>query len=71
MATNNTVTDLTTQTLMNPVLTIESSYTTAIDNNNSELVQNVMRKFQLQKSDYMFLKNILRVLETEHMQMIS
>jgi hypothetical protein len=71
MATNNTVTDLTTQTLMNPVLTIESSYTTAIDNNNSELVQNVMRKFQLQKSDYMFLKNILCVLETEHMQMIS
>ncbi len=69
MATNNTVTDLTTQTLMNPILTMESSYTSAIDN-SSELVQNVMRKFQLQKSDYMFLKNILHVLETEHMQMI-
>ncbi len=65
MATNNTVTDLTGQTL-----TMESSYTSTMDN-NSELIQNVLRKFQLQKSDYMFLKNILRVLETEHMQMIN
>lgn len=70
MATNNTVTDLTGETLMNPVLTIESSYTTATDN-SSELVQNVLKKFQLQKSDYLFLKNILRTLETEHMQMIN
>jgi hypothetical protein len=49
---------------------MESSYTTSIDN-GSELVQNIMRKFQLKKSDYMFLKNILRVLETEHMQIIN
>lgn len=63
------MTDLTGQTLIPPTLTMESSYTSAIDP-SSELVQNVLRKFQLQKSDYMFLKNILRVLETEHMQMI-
>jgi hypothetical protein len=49
---------------------MESSYTSTMDN-SSELVQNVIRKFQLQRSDYMFLKNILRVLETEQMQMIS
>ena len=70
MTTNNTVTEFSSETLINPILTIESSYTTAIDN-SSELVQNVIRKFQLQRSDYMFLKNILRVLETEQMQMIS
>lgn len=69
MATNNTVTDLTGPSLLNPSLTMESSYTSAIDP-SSELVQNVLRKFQLQKSDYMFLRNILRVLEAEHMQMI-
>ncbi|CAF1397090.1 unnamed protein product [Adineta steineri] len=68
--TNHTVTGLPAQSLMNSVLTIESTYTTAIDN-SSELVQNVIRKFQLQRSDYMFLKNILRVLETEQMQMIN
>jgi len=44
-------------------------YTSTMDN-SSELVQNVIRKFQLQISDYMFLKNILSVLETEQMQMI-
>ncbi len=49
---------------------MESSYTSAIDN-SSDIIQNVMRKFQLQKSDYLFLKNILRVLETEHMQMMN
>ncbi len=70
MATNNTVTDLTTETFINPILTIESSYTTAIDR-PSELVQNVLRKFQLENSDYIFLKNLLCVLETEHMQMIN
>lgn len=63
------MTDLTEHTLMNPTSTMESSYTSAIDP-SSELVQNVLRKFQLQKSDYIFLKNLLRVLETEHMQMI-
>lgn len=69
MATNNTVTDLPGHILINPTLTMESSYTSAIDP-SSELVQNVLRKFQLQKSDYTFLRNILRVLEAEHMQMI-
>ncbi len=68
--TNTTVTELPIQTLMNPTLTTESTYTSAIDN-SSELVQNVIRKFQLQRSDYMFLKNILRVLETEQVQMIN
>ncbi len=68
--TNATVTDLPIQTLMSPTLTTESTYTSAIDN-SSELVQNVIRKFQLQRSDYMFLKNILRVLETEQVQMIN
>jgi hypothetical protein len=61
------MTDLTTPTITNPM---ESSYTSAIDN-SSDIIQNVMRKFQLQKSDYLFLKNILRVLETEHMQMMN
>lgn len=50
--------------------TLDSAYTSAVDN-SSELVQNVLRRFQLQRSDYMFLKNILRVLETEQMQMIG
>jgi hypothetical protein len=68
MATNNTMTDLIIQT--NPISTMDSSYTSAIDN-NSDIIQNVIRKFQLQKSDYLFLKNILRVLETEHMQMMN
>ncbi len=67
MATNNTITGYPSPSILTP---IESSYTSAIDH-SSELVQNVIRKFQLQRSDYMFLKNILRVLETEQMQMIS
>ena len=71
MATTHTVTDLPTQTLINPILTIESSYTSTTVDNSSELIQNIMRKFQLQRSDYSFLKNILYVLETEQMQMIS
>jgi hypothetical protein len=70
MTTNHTVTEFSSDTFMNPILTIEPSYTTAIDN-SSDLVQNVIRKFQLQRSDYMFLKNILHVLESEQMQMIS
>jgi hypothetical protein len=70
MATNHTVTDLTTESIINPISAMESSYTSVIDN-NSDIVQNILRKFQLQKSDYLFLKNILRVLETEHMQMMN
>jgi DNA replication protein DnaD len=68
--TNDTVTDLTTQTITDQILTIESLYTSTMDNNSSELIQNVIQKFQLQKSDYIFLKNILSVLETEQMQMV-
>lgn len=70
MATNHTVTDLTTETLMNPILTIDSFDTTTVEK-NSDLIQNILKKFQLQKSDYVFLKNILCILETEHMQMIN
>jgi len=68
--TNDTVTDLTTQTITDQILTIESLYTSTMDNNSSELIQNVIQKFQLQKSDYIFLKNILSVLETEQMEMV-
>lgn len=64
------MTDLTEHTLTNPILSMESSYTTALDH-SSELVQSVLRKFHLQKSDYLFLKNILRILEIEHMQMLN
>ena len=67
METTNTITGYPSSPILTP---IESSYTSAIDY-SSELVQNVIRKFQLQRSDYMFLKNILRVLETEQMEMIS
>ncbi|UJR31107.1 hypothetical protein I4U23_018615 [Adineta vaga] len=69
-ATNHTVTDLSPQTLTTPSITNESPYTSSVDN-SSELVQNILRRFHLQRSDYMFLKNILRVLETEQMQMIG
>ncbi|CAF1037199.1 unnamed protein product [Adineta ricciae] len=69
-ATGHTITDLSPQPLTNPSMTSESLYATAIDN-SSELVQNVLRRFQLQRSDYMFLKNILRVLETEQLQVID
>ena len=69
-ATGHTITDLSPQPLTTPSMTSESLYATAIDN-SSELVQNVLRRFQLQKSDYMFLKNILRVLETEQLQVID
>ncbi|CAF4065204.1 unnamed protein product, partial [Rotaria sordida] len=70
MGTNNTVTELPTQTLINSMLSNDSSHTIQIDH-NSELVQNILRKFQLQRSDYMFLENILRVLEREQKQMIG
>ncbi|CAF3047616.1 unnamed protein product [Rotaria sp. Silwood2] len=70
MGTNNTVTELPTQTLISSMLSNESSQTTQIDH-SSELVQDILRRFQLQRSDYMFLENILRVLEREQKQMIG
>ena len=68
--TNHTITDLSPEPLTTSAMTKESLYASAADN-SSELVQKVLRKFQLQRSDYMFLKNILCVLETEQMQMIG
>jgi len=62
MATNNTVMDST-----NNLFTNNSQH----DDLNSEFIQSILRKLQLEKSDYSFLKNILRVLESEQEQMIS
>ncbi|CAF1466136.1 unnamed protein product [Rotaria sp. Silwood1] len=70
MTTNNTVTELPIHALISSMLSNESSHTTQIDH-NSELIQDILRKFQLQRSDYMFLENILRVLEREQKQMIG
>ena len=36
---------------------------------NTELVQNILKKFQLQRSDYLFFKNILRILANEQQEM--
>lgn len=52
------------------MLTPDSSNLSPIDH-NSELVENILRKFHLQRSDYMFLENILRVLEREQKQVIG
>ncbi|CAF2126974.1 unnamed protein product [Rotaria magnacalcarata] len=70
MATTNTATELPTQAMTNSMLPNELMHPLQIDH-NSELVQNILRKFHLQKSDYMFLENILRVLERERKQMIG
>lgn len=61
MATNNTVTDSTNTLFAN----------NSQNDLNSEYVQTILRKFQLEKSDYSFLKNILRVLQSEQEQMIN
>ncbi|CAF3152067.1 unnamed protein product [Rotaria socialis] len=70
MATTNTATQLPTHIMTNSMLSNEFIHSLQIDH-NSELVQNILRKFHLQKSDYMFLENILRVLERERKQMIG
>lgn len=36
---------------------------------NTDLVQNIMKKFQMQRADYLFFKNILRILENEQREM--
>ena len=61
MGTNHTVTDL-------PNAKLESSFASS-NEHSSELVQNILRKFQLQRADYMFLKNILGILENEQREM--
>ena len=68
MATNHTVTDLPTQTLMNPMSAVDYPSVSTTES-SSELVQNVLKRFQLQRSDYTFLKNILRTLEVEQREM--
>ena len=66
-ATCPTATGLLTSTLVSSTLTTKSLHI----NQTSELVQKVLRKFQLQPSDYLFLENILRVLEREQNQRID
>lgn len=66
MATSNTAIEFGTHTTFRN----DCGLSIQIDH-NSELVQNILRKFHLQRSDYMFLENILRVLERERQQRIG
>jgi hypothetical protein len=66
--TNHTIKDLPMFTTVNANSTMDLADGSLTDV-NGELVQQILRKFKLQCSDFMFFKNILRILEIEQREM--